>query len=692
MSKFNDDYAMEDLKKTLDKVTEVATDAKMNADYVIPGMVTLLDARKMEVLGFQLVWDALSTVPGITNISNNVGELGTTVRGVGQAFGSSKTLYLINGHHTEALLRGKGSVELLPLALVDQIEVMRGPGGALYGGYAYNAVVNVVLKKANAVSLTVRNKRQNNGSILFKTPDAQAFQANGSISGRYLPSTNTLSGPDAMYQLGNAANSHAPGVINNKTNNSTFILDMNWHGFAFHTLHNRMYAQDNFGLGNMLSTPHKAGYFVFRHSNFDLDKTWRWQNQRLMVRLGHQRMNVFETTPVLAAGFTTVMPLPVVGNTIVPYPNGMVQQLHYTEQRKRVEVEWKMNTPQHHLLAGLTAASTSTRDAWFASNYDLATQLPFSLAQFSATGQQIALATQYYTGANNWIKEKIRRDEQSLFVQDEWLLNDDFTATIGMRADRFSDVAGVNLSPRLAGIYTVNDRHILKAQFATAFRPPTFLELYLTNSVGVISGNSKLKSETSKNIDVSYIFKDPNFMLRTSLYYAEMKNLIVSSFGGRYDNIGQANRKGIEFEYQFFPRSAIQLDGNLSYNLTKNKTTNKAIVGSSRWLANTHIQYNATRNFNIHLLSQYIGKRAREAVDTRQKAPSTVLSNIAMEYKDFLLHNLTATLGVKNIFDRPVVYPSTTTRNPNTGQSIQTYPNDYPQNGRTGWLNVSYDF
>ena len=683
--------AMADMMQLLNQETELATRSKLNADYV-PGMVSVLYGKDLEAMGFQIVWEALSVVPGVTTIGNAVNEFGVSVRGVAPVFGTGKLLYLINGRHSEATLRGTGPASTLRLALVDRIEVIRGPGSSVYGGYAYNGVINIILKKGNSLSLRSTNQGNHSGEWLLDTGDEGELKANLSLAGKSFRGSGTRSGTDLMYQLGNAANSHAPGIINDRVKYGTLNMDASWRGYDVHAFYNQSNNGDFFGINNTLSAPGYGGHFDFRDADFYVERHWQGDGQKGFIRLGHKRNNMLEVTPIMPTGFTTLATLPVLGPTVVRYPDGMVQQIHYSENRESLEAEWNVNwLSSHHLLLGASARFSRAYDLFFRTNYDLTTRLPFNAATFIASGGTtiVPLGWQVNTGTRNWLKEGVNRNEQALYIQDEWTINDQLTITSGLRYDHFSDVGG-NFSPRLAVVFSLNDRHIFKAQFATAFRPPTFLELYVTSNVGFLKGNPNLKPEESSNIDLAYIFKSPSLTVRSSLYYSKMRNLIISDLSNRYSNLGRANRKGAELEYQWFPADNLHLGGNIGYALTRDETTNREVVATSRWLANAMASVDITHDLQCHVLAQYVGKRARQAGDPRPAAPSTMLWNTTFGYDNLWLPGLTANIGVRNLFNRNSYYPSMMTQHPTTGAAIQTYPGDYLRPGREAWLQLRY--
>lgn len=133
-----------DLLAVLSEETAVATKSKMNSDFV-PGIVTVLDGEHMAALGARTVWEALPFVPGVQAIRDPRGTSSTTVRGVPFPFNNGNILILLNGVPINRDSAGtNGSALDFPIAQVERIEFVRGPGSVVYGEFAFQGLVNIV--------------------------------------------------------------------------------------------------------------------------------------------------------------------------------------------------------------------------------------------------------------------------------------------------------------------------------------------------------------------------------------------------------------------------------------------------------------------------------------------------------------------------------------------------------------------
>ena len=127
----------DELFTLLEQESELATKSKKNIDY-LPGLITVLQQNELKRFGFQTVREALELVPGI-----DFSLKGLIVRGIGNAYISGKTKIMLNGVAlNDTTTSSASSILQLPVEMVERIEVIRGPGSALYGEYAYSGIIN----------------------------------------------------------------------------------------------------------------------------------------------------------------------------------------------------------------------------------------------------------------------------------------------------------------------------------------------------------------------------------------------------------------------------------------------------------------------------------------------------------------------------------------------------------------------
>lgn len=109
-----------------------------------PATITIYRKNDIERLGARNLIDLMRITPGFAELGdNNERVIGTR--------GSSNTtlqdiLFLINGHRITDLLTSTNAPDWISLDYVEQVELVKGPGSALYGGSAFNGVVNIVTK------------------------------------------------------------------------------------------------------------------------------------------------------------------------------------------------------------------------------------------------------------------------------------------------------------------------------------------------------------------------------------------------------------------------------------------------------------------------------------------------------------------------------------------------------------------
>jgi len=109
--------------------------------------VSIFTAKDIHYSGVTNIAEALEFIPGmnVTRLDRNRYAIG--VRGMGGEI-NDRTLFLLDGQQIGGAIAGGADFQRFPILPedIERIEVVRGPGGAVWGANAFNGVVNVIRK------------------------------------------------------------------------------------------------------------------------------------------------------------------------------------------------------------------------------------------------------------------------------------------------------------------------------------------------------------------------------------------------------------------------------------------------------------------------------------------------------------------------------------------------------------------
>jgi len=654
----------------LEKHTEIATRTKLNADYV-PGMVTVLYGDELEARGVATVWEALGVVPGMSLYIENNGVRQVLARSIGDTFGSGNISFLLNNITANSTLFGTPYPLLdIPIFQVDRIEVIRGPGSAVYGEFANAAVVNIITRKdGRRVSGRYESFETFSGGGLFSWSNSEkSFRLSLNLAGMETDGADTITGPDTLYNFNGmdlSGISQAPGPANQDRRSKSGFLTLDFKDLTLLVQYIEEGHGDNFGVQDALAP--QDDRIVATHKHWLFDARQRLNISHTMkadLSLGWQ---YFETDVhnmyLYPPGFPGFPP------TFPGFPDGMIIGPHYERSKLRggLDIYWE-GWDKHSILLGWTFAKTKLTEGWQDSNF-----VPSSFSPTSS-GE-----VERFAGSENIVEIGNDRTLHSLTLQDEYQFAERFTMTAGLRYDHYDDV-GSAFSPRLAGVWRMTDHHLFKVQYARAFRPPTFLEMYAINQP-IITGNANIDPAISDTYEISYIYNRPETTFRITPFYTDLKDLIVAR-SGTFSNTGSARLKGLEIELEQRLAAFLKFDANISYVKTEDEETDNEIANSVNWLANVGLVYSLRPNITLSILYKYVGDRNRQALDTREELDGYQTVDLTGNLFNLWSENLTLRMGVKNIFDEDISFPA----------YMNTYPDDYPQPGRWWWTQLSYEF
>jgi outer membrane cobalamin receptor len=113
-----------------------------------PSIVSVVTHADIERYGWRDLTDILKALPGFDFGLDGTGLVGLSERGIWAHEG--KALVMVDGISVTPLHNGNlNYYGFIPSAMVDRVEVIRGPGSAVYGQFAGVAVINVITRSAD---------------------------------------------------------------------------------------------------------------------------------------------------------------------------------------------------------------------------------------------------------------------------------------------------------------------------------------------------------------------------------------------------------------------------------------------------------------------------------------------------------------------------------------------------------------
>ena len=270
-----------------------------------------------------------------------------------------------------------------------------------------------------------------------------------------------------------------------------------------------------------------------------------------------------------------------------------------------------------------------------------------------------------------------------MVAQDEWQIAPDWQLTAGVRYDDYSDFGGT-FNPRVALVWDINEQITSKLLYGKAFRAPNFTEQAIQNNP-VVLGNKNLNPETI-NTDEWALDYRPFSSLRTAVnvYYYQIDNLISavpdpSKRINIYQNSGNQNGYGTEFEWNWQVTEQWNVKGNYAWQHATNEVTNQQVAGVPEHHVYAASQWQFLPNWQFQPQLNWIGGRTSLPGDNQKLSDYETIDFTLRGKKLFGHLNLSASL--RNAFDTNYYEPT----------ALQL-PQTLPMPGRSFYLEASVNF
>lgn len=635
--------------------------------HLAPSVASVITAEDIKATGATTLDEALEMVPGL-HVSQSFNRLNAlySIRGIhtGQ---NPQVLLLMDGVSiTHLITGGRPNTLRLPVEDISRIEVIRGPGSALYGADAFAGVINVITKTAddlNGSHFGVRTGSfashsawaQYGGNVkgwdVALSVDWQKSDGDdGRLASADLQTTlDDLFGGSASYAAGplDTRYSIVDTHLNVSNDHWTFRF-WNWRQFGGGLGAGSAQALDSQG-----DTELDAYLFDAVYQNGGLVPNWEFQTRFNLYYQDEQ--SYFNVLPP-----GTVVPIGSDGNLnflspirLVSFPDGLIGAPGGTENTANIDLSATYSGIDRHRFRYGLGVKYQTEDTRESKNFGPGV---IDGTQPVVGGSLTDVSESPYV----YLEDRDRTIWYAL-LQDEWLLAPDWEITAGLRFDHYSDF-GSTLNPRVALVWSARYNLTAKLLYGRAFRSPSFSELYFINNPALL-GNPELDPETIDTVEVVLDYR-PNLNLSTTfnLFTYRISDLIdfVQDPTGTSvlaENAHEQEGYGFEFEANWQVTSMFRVKMNYAWQNSEDSRSGDTIPDAPGQQFYLGAYWDILPDWSASTQLNWVGDRKRAAGDGRDAVDDYTLVDLTLRSKA-IAENLEFAVSVRNLFDEDAYEPS----------------------------------
>lgn len=638
-----------------DVTVTTATKTEKNIDGVSASVI-IVTKEDIEKISASTLKDVFEKIPSINAQfgrfphPSSASKASVSIRGAG----ANGTLILIDGKRLSGETEGPYELNRIPAAMIERIEIVKGSMSTLYGSDAIGGVINIITKKVDKNNSTLDVKYGQNGHGEAKEKNVNFTTAGKKEDIKYklfgsIIDTSSYSKNKSYTQVATNPTTGAVLAANpqngiNGTNKVTFGDDSNVKNIGTRiekdlndsvTLGVDLNYLDENREGTYIGSAQYAGGGLIKNTpvnsednnrRFDVSSDLKYQinddlsGQTKVYRSYYKKRN--ETTPITFAGPVST----------------------------KFSANVTIDTIESNLTYSLNDSNIITTGVEFREE-----------TRDSSAINPVA-------SSSDFITKKVKYE--SLFVQDEIALTDSLNATMGARYDKISNAD--NKATIQAGlVQKLTENTNLRANYAQGYRAPDIAELYVVSpsykdgkrfGSDVIYGPKTtaydLKPEQSQTFEIALSNRLEKLFSEIVLFNTKIDDKIeLVSYGAgnaKYytsENLDKVDIKGVELNLDYTLNDNADLNFNLTYLNTKDKSTNKELIFTPDLSASLGFNYKILSNVATNLSLRYLGEQYS---DTQNSATTDdyTLVDVGVNYD--VNKTLTLYTGIDNIFDKKI--------------------------------------
>ncbi|MEW5755701.1 MAG: TonB-dependent receptor [Pseudomonadota bacterium] len=647
--------------------------------HLAPSVASVITENDIKTSGATTLDEVLDAVPGLHVSLSSLNRLKPvySIRGI-HSSQSPHVLFMMNG--VPFVNTFSGSTPTLfryPVANIQRIEIIRGPGSAVHGADAFAGVINIITKDADMLTDGAAGLRY--GS--FDTYDVWAQKGaelagwNMSFSVEYQHTDgddDRIIDADRQSILDAVTGtdvSRAPGPLDTRydvLNNHFQFTKANWeiNLWDWHMRDAGVGAGGAQALDPTGKVENDTILLDVKYRVSDFAEDWDLENRFSYYYLEEQSYN--NLYPAGASIMGESFPDGMIGNPGGVAKNTMLEiAAHYDGWRNH----------QLRLAIGLQHQDARTNET---KNF-----------RFDSGGNLVAIPLTDVSDTDDVYMRDQSRRVWHLSAQDEWRMAPDWELTGGLRYDRYSDFGGT-LNPRAALVWATDYNLTTKFLYGRAFRAPSFGELHVRNNP-VLLGNEDLDPETIDTLEVVFDYR-PTFDLESvlNLYTYRISDLIdyVPGTGGaRAQNAKDQDGYGLELQIDWKLSKTLNVHGGFAWQRSKDSDTGATVPDTPERMLRLAARWKLPSEWVLSPQLNWVADRERAAGDGRDQIDDYTLVDLTLR-RAHIRKNWEFAASIRNLFDEDAREPSHYETFP---VPLAPVPGDYPLAGRSLYVELRYN-
>ena len=686
------------LSELIQLEVSIATGSKVSLDKA-PAIASVITAAEIKAMGARNLSDILETVPGIHVSPSALSRLDPiySIRGIHTGF-NSQVLMMIDGVPIKTPTTGTRPVGFnFPAENISRVEVIRGPGSAIYGADAYSGVINIITKTAEdieAINIGGRLGSFDSNDFWLQTAyQEQDWQVAFSFAYQHSNGDDSrIIDSDFQSFLDTGAGtsaSLAPGPLNTGHEIFDTHIDFKYENFGLKLWNWKATTQTGAGSASALDPQGSDETELYlidtRYSLAAGSPNWD-----LTVHSYYYRHDTQANFTLLPPG--TLVPIGEDGNLNFRRTEAEIQDLGLADATLFINgvignpggVTEDINLEFIGLYSGVKNHRIRFSVGGLHQKVSTTESKNFGPTVIDGTERAVNGVLTDVTGDPNAIfLPDTSRDLQYISLQDEWDITKNWSLVSGIRYDDYSD-SGSTTNPRIALVWLPNETLTTKLLYGSAFRAPSIGERLFVNNPASI-GNPDLNPEKIDTIELAINVKASS-ELQTSINFFKYEAVDLIEFvddgtgTSIADNARDQDGYGFEWELDWVPTPKFHFKTNFSWQNSEDSDTGEPIADAPEKQLTILSSYKLLDKTALTLKYNFVADRNRVSADPREEIDDYGLLDLGVHFNN-IYDLFDIALLVKNATDEDAREPG-----------ALFIENDIPLEERSFWASISLSF